>query len=189
VGGDEQDAFAVEATFIVQSVPADAQDSAISNVERSGMEEENAHDPEALPIVQASVPEPTATEQAFDSDADAASLAAGDLHTPHPALEQAAPDESKPASASEAIDFKAPATLRKWPSLRNEPLTASRHPSPYLLVDSNLGECIAQFMAKPESQRHLYEIHTSPQLPLVPAVVAAERIVELGRIRDSRGSC
>jgi hypothetical protein len=59
------------------------------------------------------------------------------------------------------IDFNALATLRKWPSIRNE--RASTADGPYLIVDGTLDDCIRQFMGKPTSQPHLYEIHTAPQ--------------------------
>jgi hypothetical protein len=59
----------------------------------------------------------------------------------------------------------------------------THHPGPYLLFDGTLDECIQQFTAKPASQRHLYEIHTAPQQPLVSAVLSAENIVELARLR------
>jgi hypothetical protein len=39
-------------------------------------------------------------------------------------------------------------------------------------------------MAKPARIRHLYEIHTSPQPPLVSSVLSGEHIVELARLRD-----
>jgi hypothetical protein len=32
--------------------------------------------------------------------------------------------------------------------------------------------------------RHLYEIHTAPQPPMVSAVSSGEHIVELARLRD-----
>jgi hypothetical protein len=79
------------------------------------------------------------------------------------------------------VNFDAPAVLRKWPSLHNECRMGT---GPYLLVDGTLGECIREFMGKPVSTRHLYEIHTSPQPPLVSAVLSGEHIVELGRLRD-----
>ena len=80
------------------------------------------------------------------------------------------------------VNFNAPAVLRKWPSLHNKRRTEGT--GPYLLVDGTLDECIREFMAKPVSTRHLYEIHTSPQPPLVSAVLSGEHIVELGRLRD-----
>jgi hypothetical protein len=82
------------------------------------------------------------------------------------------------------INFGAPAILRKWPSLNNERISASLGARPYLVVDTTLDECIRQFLAKPASQRHLYEIHTAPQTDLVSAVLSAEHIVEIARLRD-----
>jgi hypothetical protein len=78
------------------------------------------------------------------------------------------------------VNFDAPAVLRKWPSLRNE--RRSDGTGPYLLVDGTLGACLGEFMAKPASMRHLYEIHTSPQ-PLVSSVLSGEHVVELARLR------
>ena len=82
------------------------------------------------------------------------------------------------------IDFNAPAALRKWPSLNNERISASLGARPYLVVEGSLDECIRQFLAKPVTQRHLYEIHTAAQTDLVSAVLSAEHIVEIGRLRD-----
>jgi len=79
------------------------------------------------------------------------------------------------------INFDAPATLRKWPSLNNERKASAR---PYLIVDGTLGDCIQHFMAKPVGQQHLYEIHTRPQGELVSAVLTARVIPELARLRD-----
>jgi hypothetical protein len=55
---------------------------------------------------------------------------------------------------------------------------------PYLIVDGTLDDCIRQFMAKPTSQHHLYEIHTAPQGELVSAVLSAIHILEIVRLRD-----
>jgi hypothetical protein len=82
------------------------------------------------------------------------------------------------------IDFNAPAALRKWPSLNNERISASLGARPYLVVEATLDECIRQFLAKPANQRHLYEIQTAPQTDLVSAVLSAEHIVEIARLRD-----
>jgi hypothetical protein len=82
------------------------------------------------------------------------------------------------------INFDAPAILRKWPSLKGERVTDTVYAGPYLLVDSTLDDCIRQFMAKPASQRHLYEIHTAPQGELVSAVLSAKLILEIARLRD-----
>ncbi len=82
------------------------------------------------------------------------------------------------------IDFNAPAILRKWPSLNSERISASLGARPYLVVEDTLDECIRQFLAKPAGQRHLYEIHTASQGDLVSAVLSAEHIVEIARLRD-----
>jgi hypothetical protein len=79
------------------------------------------------------------------------------------------------------INFNAPATLRKWPSLNNERRPA---PGPYLIFDGTLDQCIREFMARPAAAGHLYEIHTSPQPPLVSAVLSGEILAELVRLRD-----
>jgi hypothetical protein len=39
-------------------------------------------------------------------------------------------------------------------------------------------------MAKPATVRHLYELHTSPQPPLVSSVLSGERVIELELLRD-----
>src|SRR5271169_5641450 len=80
------------------------------------------------------------------------------------------------------VDFDARAVLRKWPSLRNERRTDGT--GPYLLVDGTLDECIREFMAKPTSVRHLYEIHTATRPPLVDAVLPVDLIVELAQQRN-----
>jgi hypothetical protein len=80
------------------------------------------------------------------------------------------------------VDFAAPAVLRKWPSLNNQRRTEGT--GPYLLTEGRLDACIEKLMAMPPVQRHLYEIHTSPQPPLVTPVLSGEHVVELARLRD-----
>jgi hypothetical protein len=90
---------------------------------------------------------------------------------------------SDPAASTPAhINFDAPATFRKWPSLNGQRHVDSK--SPYLLLDSTLNECIREFLSKPTVTRHLYEIHTSPQAPFVGEVVSAENLAELAHLRD-----
>jgi len=81
-----------------------------------------------------------------------------------------------------SVEFDRPATLRKWPSLGNE--RRSDGADPYLLLEGSLDDCIRDFMAKPEATRHLYEIHTAPQPPLVTAVLSHEHVAELARLRE-----
>jgi hypothetical protein len=82
------------------------------------------------------------------------------------------------------IDFNVPAILKKWPSLNSERISVSLGARPYLVVEGSLDECVRQFLVKPVGQRHLYEIHTAPQSDLVSAVLSAEHIVEIARLRD-----
>jgi 5-keto 4-deoxyuronate isomerase len=84
--------------------------------------------------------------------------------------------------AQAPVNFDAPAVLRKWPSLRSERRAESG--GPYLLIDGTLDQCIVNLMAKPAGTRHLYEVHTSAQLPLVNSVLSGEDITELARLRD-----
>jgi len=80
------------------------------------------------------------------------------------------------------VRFVVPAILRKWPSLNNARRPDGRHP--YLVIEGTLDECIREFMTKPESTRHLYEIQTAPQPPLVTEVLSAQHVVELARLRE-----
>ena len=89
---------------------------------------------------------------------------------------------TRPASPDAHVNFDAPAILRKWPSLNNQRRTART--GPYLLFDGTLDECIRELVAKPAHMRHLYEIHTSPQPPLVSAILSGEIVAELARLRD-----
>jgi hypothetical protein len=79
------------------------------------------------------------------------------------------------------VNFDAPATLRKWPSLNNQRRTEGT--GPYLLLDGTLDQCIREFMAKPATYRHLYDIHTAPQPPLVAHVLSGEIVAEIARLR------
>jgi hypothetical protein len=79
------------------------------------------------------------------------------------------------------IAFDARAVLRKWPSLKNE--RRAKATGPYLVIDSTLDECLREFMAKPTSVRHLYEIHTAPRPPFPSAILPEGTINELARMR------
>ena len=85
------------------------------------------------------------------------------------------------------IDFSAPATLRKWPSIDKQRVSASLAARPYMIMEDTLDECIRKFMVQPEDQRHLYEIHTAPQSDLVSAVLSPDHVVEIARLRDFLG--
>jgi len=85
------------------------------------------------------------------------------------------------SSTESKVDFAAPASLRKWPSLANQ---RREDRKPYLVIEGTLDECISALMARPEATRHLYEIHTAAQPPLVTEVLSPEHIVELARLRE-----
>lgn len=84
-------------------------------------------------------------------------------------------------SAESKVDFGARAVLHKWPSLGNQ-----RRPdrASYQVSEGTLDECISAFMAKPAPTRHLYEIHTVPQPPLVTDILSPEHVLELSRLRE-----
>jgi hypothetical protein len=90
--------------------------------------------------------------------------------------------QMKEGSPPNQIDFDAPATFLKWPSLKGQRREDSDRP--YSLLDGTLDECIRQFLAKPTVTRHLYEIHTSAQAPFVGSVVTAANVAELAHLRD-----
>jgi hypothetical protein len=92
-----------------------------------------------------------------------------------------------PRMSDTRIDFSAPATLRKWPSLNKQRVSVSLGARPYMVSEGTLAECIQQFMELREGQRHLYEIHTAPQSDLVSAVLSTDHVVELARLRDFLG--
>jgi hypothetical protein len=77
--------------------------------------------------------------------------------------------------------------LRKWPSLNNERVSASLGARTYMIIEGTLDECIRKFMLQPKSQLHLYEIHTVPQTDLVSAILSADHVIELARLRDFLG--
>ena len=90
--------------------------------------------------------------------------------------------KARSRNESAHVNFDAVAVLRKWPSLHNERRTEGT--GPYLIVDGTLDECIREFTVKSITTRHLYEILTAPQPPLVSAILSGEHIVELARLRD-----
>jgi hypothetical protein len=85
------------------------------------------------------------------------------------------------------IDFSAPATLRKWPSIDKQRVSGSLGARPYIITEDTLDACIRKFMVQPEDQRHLCEIHTAPQSDLVSAVLSPDHVVEIARLRDFLG--
>ncbi|MBW7965012.1 hypothetical protein [Bradyrhizobium sp. BR 10261] len=85
------------------------------------------------------------------------------------------------SSSATKVDFSALAVLQKWPSLGNQ-----RRPDrePYQVSEGTLDACITAFMQKPAPSRHLYEIRTAAQPPLVTDILSPEHVIELSRLRE-----
>ncbi|WFU43214.1 hypothetical protein QA640_12630 [Bradyrhizobium sp. CB82] len=84
-------------------------------------------------------------------------------------------------SSESKVNFGAAACLRKWPSLGNQ---RREDRETYLVLEDTLDRCITAFMEKPQATRHLYQIHTSPQPPLVTQILSPDHIAELSRLRE-----
>ena len=78
------------------------------------------------------------------------------------------------------INFEAPGTLLKWPSIKNE----RAKNGPYTILDGTLDDCIQKVIAKPSSTHRLYEIHTAPQGGLIGAVLSETSFREIARLRE-----
>ena len=83
--------------------------------------------------------------------------------------------------SSDHVNFSEPASLRKWPSLGNQ--RSAEAANPYLVLDGTLGDCLRRLMAYAASTRHLYEIHTAPQPPMVREMMAGDTVAELARLQ------
>ena len=81
------------------------------------------------------------------------------------------------------VNFQAPATLRKRPSLNNR---RRDDREPYLVAEGTLEFCIRELMTRPAAPRELYDIWTAPQPPLVPPILNVQLVAELARLRDFR---
>jgi hypothetical protein len=79
------------------------------------------------------------------------------------------------------VEFGALAALHKWPSLANQ---RRLDREPYQIIEGTLDDCISAFMSKPAATRHLYEIRTVAQPPLVTEILSSEHIIELSRLRE-----
>lgn len=80
------------------------------------------------------------------------------------------------------IRFDVPAIVRKWPSLDNSRRDNST--GPYLVTEGTLDACLQDVMARPDKTRHLYDILTAAQPPLVTGILSADHVAELARLRD-----
>jgi hypothetical protein len=77
------------------------------------------------------------------------------------------------------IRYDAPAALRKWPSIKGERISPADGAAPYMVFEGNLGECTREFLTKPASQHHLYEVSTDPQPAFDRTVLAAADLTEI----------
>jgi hypothetical protein len=85
---------------------------------------------------------------------------------------------------TEHLNFDAPAELRKWPSLKGERIPLEPGAKSYLVFEGTLDQCIRQLSKKPASHRRLYEIETEPQGLILAAVLSADDVQELVRLRE-----
>ena len=90
-------------------------------------------------------------------------------------------NDAPTARYSDHVNFSAPASLRKWPSLGNQ--RRGEAANPYLVLDGTLDECLRKLTAYAATTRHLYEIHTTAQPPVVADVLAGEVVIEFARLR------
>ena len=82
------------------------------------------------------------------------------------------------------VDFGAAAELKKSPSIAGQRNAGAKFPSPYTLKQDTLFECLREFMSKPISQRHLYEIHTLRKGSSETKVISSEEAIELARLGE-----
>jgi len=85
------------------------------------------------------------------------------------------------------ILYDLPASLKKWPSLEGRRIATGEIISAHTVFEGTLGGCIKQFMAKPISQRPLYEIFTDRQAGLSDTILSANSILEIAERADFPG--
>lgn len=88
------------------------------------------------------------------------------------------------SSVTIVIDYDAPAKLMKWPSLNGERISVRDGANPYTIVSATLSNCVRRLATKSESQRHLYEIHTSPQPAFDTAVLPASEALAISERKE-----
>lgn len=80
--------------------------------------------------------------------------------------------------------YDLPATLHKWPSpdARRHVTGETIHAHP--VYNGTLAGCIREFLAKPISQRPLYEIFTERQAGLRDSILGSDYILEISERDD-----
>jgi hypothetical protein len=82
------------------------------------------------------------------------------------------------------ILYDLPATLQKWPSREARRIATGETIHAYPIYQGNLGGCIREFLAKPISQRPLYEIFTERQAGLHDTILGSKSILEIAERDD-----
>jgi hypothetical protein len=82
------------------------------------------------------------------------------------------------------ILYDLPATLQKWPSLEARRLATGDTIHARRVFEGTLAECIREFLAKPISQRPLYEIFTDRQAGLRDSILGPSSILEIAERED-----
>jgi hypothetical protein len=83
-----------------------------------------------------------------------------------------------------AIQYDVPATLYKWPSLAGRRMATGDTIGAQTVFQGTLAGCVREFMAKPISQRPLYEIFTKRQPGLRDSILGANDILEIAEHKD-----
>jgi hypothetical protein len=83
-----------------------------------------------------------------------------------------------------AIQYDMPATLYKWPSLEQRRIATGEIIGAHRIFEGTLAGCIREFLAKPISQRPLYEIFTERQPGLRDTILGANYILEVAARED-----
>jgi hypothetical protein len=77
------------------------------------------------------------------------------------------------------IRYDAPSALRKWPSIKGEPVSPADGTAPHMVFEGTLDECIREFSAKPISQHHLYDVSTGHQPAFEQNILSAPDVTKI----------
>ena len=88
------------------------------------------------------------------------------------------------SEATPPILYDRPATLQKWPSRESRRLATGDTIHAQPVFDGTLAECIEHFLAKPISQRALYNIFTERQPGLRDTILDANYILQIAGRND-----
>jgi hypothetical protein len=77
-----------------------------------------------------------------------------------------------------SINYDVWAELQKWPFADRLPRTGEVV-TPDRVYEGTLAGCVKEFMAKPVSQRPLYEVFTEPQPAFKTAILSAADLLDI----------